>query len=249
MLANHCQLELMKQLKIPPVGISGLVLAALILASSSALATSLTVQNFSFEGPVLADGANQPNPPGWTLNNAGNEYNPTSSQFATAAGNGTPTGADGIQVASSNGGQGTALLQALAGDDGILGNGDDPLFAPNTTYTLTVAVGQRLDLPFTGYALELVLLDGTVIATEVSAITPAPGTFVDRTISVDSNTVAPIHYGQQIRINLTTAGFYEVNFDNVRVSAVTVPEPSSVVLAVLGFIGIAAWGWRRRAIA
>jgi hypothetical protein len=26
----------------------------------------------------------------------------------------------------------------------------------------------------------------------------------------------------------------------------TVPEPSSVVLAATGFVGLLAWGWRRR---
>ncbi len=32
----------------------------------------------------------------------------------------------------------------------------------------------------------------------------------------------------------------------VVVDTISVPEPSSAILAALGLIGLAAWGWRRR---
>ena len=35
-------------------------------------------------------------------------------------------------------------------------------------------------------------------------------------------------------------------FQNGQVNLINVPEPSSVILAALGLVGLAAWGWRRR---
>ncbi len=68
-------------------------------------------------------------------------YNPPANTYATAGGNGTPTGAHGSQVAWSVGG---SVFQTLAGPDMTLGNGDDPLLASATTYALTVSIGARL---------------------------------------------------------------------------------------------------------
>ena len=54
---------------------------------------------------------------------------------------------------------------------------------PNTTYTLSAAVGQAiasLGRPFPGYEITLLAGASTVLATESKLVTPAPGTFETR---------------------------------------------------------------------
>jgi hypothetical protein len=113
----------------------------------------------------------------------------------------------------------------------MLGNADDPLFQPNTTYTLTVAVGQRnvvnqYGATYGGYDIQLVAGMGpeaVILGRETDVVAPTPGTFVDRTIVVDSSQAAPGSFGQPLSIIFrktivgTTA---DTDFDNVRLSAV-----------------------------
>ena len=125
------------------------------------------------------------------------------------------------------------LFQRLVGPDGIVGNEDDPVITLLTTYTFTLGIGQRLPGNqyggvYGGYSFELVAGMGgqaTVIAQQIDAVTPPPGMFVTRTITVDTATatLSPTLYGQPLTIRMasTASGANaESDFDNVRLDAV-----------------------------
>jgi hypothetical protein len=76
------------------------------------------------------------------------------------------------------------------------------------------------------------LLAGSiVIAEETNAIVPAPETLVDRSIQVDSRSLNAGLYGQPLTISFAgTLGNGTVEFDNVRLDALPVPEPNLLFL-------------------
>jgi len=228
-----------------------LSLALFALLSVETPAATLVVANASFELPAFADASfgqqfitpAQQGGYGWSFTDASGIYNPTALDYSGAGGSGTPAGGTGAQVAFSV--QRYALFQTLAGMDGALGNGDDPVLTALTTYTLTAAFGQRLPgnqfgATPGGYSFEL-LAGATVIAQETDAIALTPGSFVERTITVDSATLSPSLFGQPLTIRLNSTvnqATAATDFDNVRLDAVTVPEPSTgslLVVATLGF--------------
>ena len=139
---------------------------AAALLSAAAEATPLVVANASFESPALADGtaissssvtfASQGGY-GWIYDANSSIINPNASEFSNAAGNGTPLGADGPQVTDVTRVSGFGgIIQVLAGGDGIVGNGDDPVVTASTLYLLTVSVGHSLTRPnFGGYDIQL----------------------------------------------------------------------------------------------
>lgn len=164
-------------------------------------------------------------------------YNPAANTYATAGGTGTPTGAAGSQLGYF--GQGGEVVQTLS-----------ELLTPLTTYTLTLAIGRRAlgnqygnDL-FNGYLIQL-LAGSTVIAEEANAVEPLPGTFVERSIAVNSATLTSALYGSSLTVRVTGTQVPGVtDLDNVRLDAVTVPEPTAVGLLCAGILGLV--GRRRR---
>ena len=204
----------------------GFLIFCLLLTSfeTASAQTVVFIANPSFESPALADGSLQLSGSGW---DTAAMYNPTTSQYATAGGNGTPTGADGSQVGYVYGAF-SSDTQILRGADGTLGTADDPLLEPNQVYTMTIAVGQRLDFAYGGYEFELGAYNPgtngyTTLASQADLFTPAAGTFQDATLSFDSNTANPSLYGQNLEIRLTNTNENATDFDNVRLAVV--PEP------------------------
>lgn len=58
-----------------------------------------------------------------------------------------------------------------------------------------------------------------------------------------------MHFGIANRFNQTpisSDSTADIRYDNLRLQLNPVPEPSSVMLAVAGFVGLVALGWRRR---
>ena len=110
------------------------LLVIVMVATSSAFAqpVSIWVANAGFELPVFSDGVfgllflPQQGCHGWTFSNSG-LYNPPANTYSAAGGNGTPNGAEGIQVAFSTLRVANTIAQRLYGPDNIFGNGDDPL--------------------------------------------------------------------------------------------------------------------------
>jgi len=135
---------------------------------------------------------------------------------------------------------------------------------PNTTYSLDVAIGniasgtalsgQFFDLDgFPGYRVDL-LAGGVLLAQDNNSLNGLipEGEFFDTNVSFTTGAVHP-QFGQTLQIRLVNLNEVdltfpnanlEVDFDNVRLTSVVVPEPSS--LALVAIFTTAVLGRRRR---
>jgi hypothetical protein len=180
----------------------------------------IPVTNAGFESDVLAPGGFTSNTfaTGWTCTPVGGPtdcgvFRPQAAQY--------PGGApEGVNVAYSNGGTITQNLAAT--------------LALNTTYTLSVDVGKRLDMGFTSYLIEL-LAGSTVIASDNTTLNPAAGTFLLSTRTYNSG-AANILAGQTLSILLRGNAGGQPDFDAVALNAVVsaVPEPGPATLCLIG---------------
>ncbi len=187
-------------------------------------ATPLLITNPGFEDDVLADGNSTLNSfaSGWTVDGlfeplgAAGALNPTAAQHPSEAPEGSNVAyirLDGIQ-------------QTLAAT-----------LEDATRYTLSVEVGSPLGLGFAGYSLGL--FAGNNLLAHAFGPFPAPtdGEFVD--IEVQFLSLGSPFIGQPIRIQLQTQSLGpdpQTNFDNVRLDATAVPEPSSLALFAVGLL-------------
>jgi hypothetical protein len=131
---------------------------------------------------------------------------------------------DGPTVAFSNGGPIYQVLSATV--------------QPDATYTLQVDIGNRNDLPASGSAY--FVIGGTdILATGTPATDGNWSTYTATFTCVDTCS----QVGDSIEILLGSSGS-QGDFDNVSIS-VSVPEPSALLMLVLGLIGLVAFGWRR----
>jgi hypothetical protein len=120
------------------------------------------------------------------------------------------------------------------------------LLAANTTYTLTVDVGDRTDINFAGAILNLGtgpgagnnLLPAVVIANTTPTNTAAAGDGWQTWQSTFTTGAAPANLGQPLRIDLVNINGIQTLFDNVRLDGSTIPEPSTSILSaiVLGVV-------------
>ncbi|NJL28719.1 MAG: hypothetical protein HC897_12920 [Thermoanaerobaculia bacterium] len=138
-----------------------------------AWADPIFVDNPSFEADVLCDGCIAESIIGWGASAGGGDgaFNPTTSHY--------PAGAipDGQNVAYVNS-PGNHVNQTLSA-----------VLVADTTYTLEVEVGNRLDIPFAGYTVQL-RAGGAVLASD-SSQTPADGQFLTSTVTYVSSPSDP----------------------------------------------------------
>jgi len=205
-----------------------LLLPILILGCFAPMASadSISIANPSFEtsnslvfsSPGLGSWNNGPIP-GWgTFANAGS-WQPGPAAFSSVP--------DGTTVAYSNGG---FIYQSL----GV------PLLA-NTTYTLSVDVGHRFDGFTNTYGLAL-LADTTLLNSVTGSTGLIPiGTFADESLTFTSGANVP---SGNLVIELGSAG-PQIDFDNVRLTAFSVPEPGTLRLLAVG-LGLTVLLLRRR---
>lgn len=184
------------------------------------------VNNPSFETPLLSDGALAEGAGvigGWTFAGTTNTFlgifNPPVGSYPTAGGDGTPTGADGSNVAFlfNNGGPGESVSATQVLTDALL---------PDMEYTLTVAIGKFLpDQPYSfsiygGYQIEL-LAGVTVIASDSDTVDPNFGEFQDALAVVSTTSIDPGLLGQPLSIRLNISDNIEdrsTHFDDVRLT-------------------------------
>jgi hypothetical protein len=142
----------------------GAIVASTVALTAPAHAGQLVVENPGFELTQLNDGAFLPGAPdGWTVTKGVGVYNPTKSQFLTEA-------PEGFNTGYSNGG---FLSQQLADE-----------LAANTSYALYVEVGNRLDVTFADYVVQL-WAGSTLLAEQIVPV-PAPGFFQTTVVTYDA---------------------------------------------------------------
>ena len=235
---------------------------ALILISLSgrALANPIFIANHSFETPktVHIDGFQSWTGIGGTAGNPA-VYNPYEFNAPNAYYIGATPASD-----PANGGSGYVGIDgenlafaferpAGTGFQQMLG----AVFKPDTAYTLTIAEGRRNGVqaaPTLGSLIEL-LAGNTVVASSIDNVGPALGTFKDQIAFLASSNSFSNLFGEALTIRvLTTLPFltpYQASdWDNVRLDATgpstVVPEPTSLMLLVLGVILMISYGWTKR---
>ena len=232
-------------------------LAALAVPVTGAHAAAVTLVNPGFESQVVADGVSSTNIPGWNIvtgntiiTDAVSTYNPVNADYAGATNGAPPAPAGGTNVLdlTGNGLTNTNIVT------GIVTQQTNVSLTGNTTYSLTVAVGNPLsDDLYHGYTISLTA--GGTVLNFITANTTPDGAFQDVTLTYTPNLLDPvvaalITQQQKLTISLasgvlnvaTVLGTSTVNFDNVRLDVSPVPEPSTVQavfagLALLGFVG------------
>ena len=213
------------------IGVVWAFILAGALAAGPLRADSVAIQNASFETTNPLTGLCGAVPcynygpiPDWTLNGTGGSFQPTSTYFTSVP--------DGNMVAfiSSTGG---TISQTL----GVS-------LLPDTTYTLSVDVGNRLDGFGSGTGFSISLDAGSTILKTITAaqFDDHARNLPEETLTYTTgSTVLPGTYdyrpGQR--------GLWQSNFDDVRLttsstsSSVPVPEPSGLLLLCMGLFCLA----------
>ena len=223
----------------------------LALASSAAFAqTPITVANFNFGAPSVAEGSPVPDftgdtIPGWTTSasadGSGGVYNPTTDQYSNP--DILDAGATGGVIGSMGTGNNQALF--LNGSSLTYQQILSDSVVPGMTYNLTVAVGVHDNGDdFGGYIISLGSVgtgnDDGFTETLSSLDSPGDGTFTDVTLTW----TAPDTAGGSLFINLGSTPLGDVDYTNVRLEAV--PEASTwAAIGFAGAVGVSV-AWRRR---
>jgi hypothetical protein len=220
-----------------------IVAATVLAAIGGAQAAPLTVINFSFEDNVApVNGVVDTVPSGWTAynqaggadigsQNAGNAlFTPNNPLASPAQGNQFTY----VNIFANNPNPAGGIFQ----DVGSL--------LPNTTYTLTVAIGSRADRINSPGIISLINgfdpFSGIVMATG-GGLPSTQNTWQDYSISFTTGSV--VSDDLVIALSVAPGGTIQADFDNVRLDAVAVPEPSSVAMLALGGIAVAGFVRRR----
>ncbi len=220
---------------------------------------SIAVPNYSFENPIRTGGnvslGGTPDSnnaiSNWDISGdlfgAGGVFGNTAAQFASL-----PAGTQFAYLAAARPGY-VANLQLTPSTNSL------PSIVAGIGYTLTVAVGNRMDNVYPAGTATISLLAGnTVVASNfVNVGTVAKGTFIDLSATLDALTAAS-YVGQQLSIRITETNTMldpttnppssirnEAAFDNVRLTGTGNPVPEPASLSVLA-IGAGALLTRRR---
>ena len=233
----------MRRIKLKPIRASllSIISFALAMAAEAAL---VTINNPSFESPVTAPatftGSQSSGPTGWTVYNSGatnnlryfGVWNPsTTNSYLSGAPDGANIGVVFLENTTNLAEAG--LRQTLTATLQL-----------SMQYTLTVEVGNFSPADggpfnftgFPGYRVEL-FAGSTLLASDLNTLSPGEGIFATSVVSFATGS-SHANAGQAMAIrlvNLNGPGT-EVNFDNVRLDASPVPEPSTVVLVAIAMI-------------
>ena len=176
----------------------------LVATGTTVLADPVEVINPSFESPVLKPGGFVIGlADGWVVTGTSGVIYPVDFEFNLPV-------PDGNQVAFAN------------YDTGQLAQTLDATLLSNTTYTLTVYVGKRLDCCSPGTYIVALYADTELLGYE-SSQDPSPGDFAVSTVSFTSGDPDPLEgLPLQIVLYATGLGQSQVAFDNVSLDATPV---------------------------
>jgi len=211
-------------------GVIFLLALCFTVSAGAARADGVTVLNASFEmadaltvscgsGCAYNGGGSIPD---WTVIGSGGSFQPNTTYFNLPLPNGSI-------VAYSNGGTISQILGVTV--------------QPDSTYTLSVYVGDRLDDEVANYSIALDDGSTTLCSTPTTSNgTITRGTFADIILTCSTGaTVAP----GDLAIVLTSDGT-QIDFDNVALNMQT-PEPSSYLLLCIGLGSMVVFRRYRRA--
>jgi len=211
--------------------------SALAVAFCGPSTEAAIIYTADFQSPVLLDnGAGFPT--GWTLQSGnGGHYNPVNAQYAGATGNGNQFGWVGVTLGGT--------LRTNASTVGTL--------AANTIYTLDYILGNRGDFGYPADAfleIHATTFSGPTLASvnigTNGTVDPADGT-LSGTLQLSFNSASFVpQVGQDLVIVLTTSVTGQANIDDLSLSAVPIPEPSTLALAVLGLLGLGVVALRKK---
>lgn len=218
--------------------------AALLSSIPTAMATLIPIVNPSFESPIGNPGEIVYPATGWTYGPEPGGVNRTGTPFpgfgTHSFGWPAPNGENvGVTANVSLGGPLDVLDQQLTN-----------VLTPNTTYTLNVFVGRPTsNVEFENLSYTVALLAGnSVLAQETDSMSLAPGAYGLATVIFTALPDNPL-LGQNLRIQLggggNGLGLYTA-FDLVRLTAIAVPEPASVVLGLFAAVALAVIAIRKR---
>lgn len=241
-----------------------LLIAALVfaLAAAKSQAVSLTVTNPGFEnitGQTVFNEFTFGTPTGWSLYNPFNIVN----QSTVYTGTLQPNGVQFFPVPAPQGSRIAIFYNSGSKGAGVYGFQQtlaDTLQA-NTQYTLTVQVGNIAsgtsqnntfyDLSnFPGYRVDL-LANGVPIVSDINSLSIGEGAWATSTVTFTTGPTVTPSQNLGIRIsNLNATNGTpdnEVDFDDVQLTAVSVPEPGTWALLLVSVS--ACWLFRACRIA
>ena len=231
------------------------LLAALLTAAAGA--APIAVPNASFEDPDVNDGQmfgalGPGDVTGWGPAFAGvgvsggGVHDPQDSHYAGSTGDGTALPGDADQ------GQALFLQGTVAGNsESFVTLSDLATIAEDTTYTLTVAVGNPLDAEPGEVRLQILAAGGPVATTFLDPGTLPDGTFTDVDTQLVTGVGDPLA-GLPLRVRVfqlvSENELQIVHFDDVRLTtdAVVVPEPAGAWLLLAGGAALLGAGRVRR---
>ncbi|HWB59571.1 MAG TPA: PEP-CTERM sorting domain-containing protein [Chthoniobacteraceae bacterium] len=207
-----------------------------LVISMGSLRAQTTLFTDSFETPVLTtdDTFTNGTITNWTKTGGAGAFGVE--RLATTHFSGTyPRATDGNQVGYSNGGS-QQFKESLTGSNSTL--------ADNTTYTLSIDIGDRNDLNFTGYVIQLfagstqvaidndtqAVPDGGWKTATITYTSSASDPLAGQTLSMEFQSLTPVQQGSE------TGG--QTLFDNVKLIATPIPEPSTSALLVMAGAGL-----------
>lgn len=201
----------------------------LAFAISSGSLHAVTLFTDSFESPVLTsdDTFTSGNMPNWTKTGGAGNFGVE--RLATSHFNNPyPRATDGQQVAYSNGG-GQTFTQSMSFT-----------LQANTQYTLSLDIGDRNDTNFTGYVLQL-FAGSTQLAIDNNSVPVPDGGWATSTITYTSSASDPL-VGQTVKIQFQSLGIVsqtgeagaQTVYDNLKLTAIAVPEPATWALLLGG---------------
>jgi hypothetical protein len=239
---------------IPLATLAAIVGVTILGASALAQATPITVANYNFASPTHGPNGYADNITSWVnISNGGsgsqNVAGQTEEFYQTTLNNWpAPNAADGGDYMAWINGQ-QNIFQDVTTTDGAT-------WQPNTTYTLSLYMGHRLDQTGNSQGeMELVsgtpsgttIINGVVEASNLD-LTATEGDLQQYTISFTTGTTVP---ASDMIINLLGANPFtnnadQVDFTDVTLNTSAVPEPSSLTLVGWAAAGLWLVGRKRK---